>query len=368
MRALLIGIAICCAGCGDGTSTGASAPGASSAEHREVGAAAEEVRIGQPEYRSRETTLETTGKVAFNEEQVVRITAPVTGRVVEVLARPGDVVEPGRRLLVLDSPDAAQARADYAKAVADAERAGRALDLARELFEMRATAQKEVREAENDARKAVAERDRAAARLRTLGVSAAATDGGSTVVVTAPRAGVVVERNVSPGQVVAYGQSDTPLSLFVVADLGSMWVLADVYEPDVPRVKPGQRVTVTLPCCPGERFDGQVVSVGDVIDKESRTLKVRVLVPNRGRSLKAEMFVRVSIGTGARQALVLPVGAIHREGSAPFVLVERGKDDYERRPVKLGAESDGTVEILDGVTPAERVVTGGGILLKRAAR
>lgn len=366
MRVLvLVAIIICCAGCGD-ASTSATAPLAP--ESRDVKATAEEVKIGSPEYRSRPTTLETTGKVVFDEERLVRVMAPVTGRVVEVLARPGDVVEPGYRLLVLDSPDVALARADHAKAIADAERAGRALDLARDLFAVHAVAQKEMREAENDARKAAAERDRAAARLRTLGVGDERAEAGTTVTVTAPRGGVVVERNVSPGQVVAYGQSDTPVTLFTIADLSSMWVLADVYEPDVPRVRPGQTLSVILPCCPGERYEGQVVAVGDVIDKDSRTLKVRAVVPNRGRSLKGEMFVRVTIATGTRQALVLPVGAIHREGSVPFVLVESGRDDYQRRPVKIGAEADGAVEILDGVTPADRVVTAGGILLKRAAR
>jgi cobalt-zinc-cadmium efflux system membrane fusion protein len=179
---------------------------------------------------------------------------------------------------------------------------------------------------------------------------------------------VVVERNVTPGQVVAYGQSDVPSSLLVIADLSTMWVLADVYEPDVPRVRLGEAVSVTLPCCPGERYQGQVVSIGDAIDKESRTLKVRAVVPNRGRALKGEMFARVSIDTGTRQALVVPQGAIHRDGSATFVLVEKTRGEYERRPVTVGAEADGVVEILDGLTPADTVVSAGGILLKRAAR
>jgi cobalt-zinc-cadmium efflux system membrane fusion protein len=360
-------IAALCAGCGD-TSTSKSEPAAPTAQARDAAPAQGEVELARPEYRTRATVLETTGKVVFNEERLVRIAAPATGRVLEVLARPGEVVEPGHRLLVLDSPDLGLAKSDYAKATADAERADHALKLARDLFEVRAVAQKEIREAENDYRKAMAERERAVSRLRTLGVSDGPVDATTTVVVTAPRSGVIVERNVSPGQVVAYGQSDTPISLFVIADLGTMWVLADVYEPDVPRVRLGQPVSVTLPCCPGERYEGQVVSIGDAIDKETRTLKVRAVVPNRGRALKGEMFVRVTIATGNRQALVVPLGAIHREGSAPFVLVEKGKDDYERRPVKVGPESDGVVEILDGVTPAERVVSAGGILLKRSAR
>jgi len=200
------------------------------------------------------------------------------------------------------------------------------------------------------------------------GDAATRSDTSTRLVVTAPRSGVVVERNVAPGQVVAYGQSDTPVNLFVIADLTTMWVLADVYEPDVPKVKPGQHVTVTLPCCPGERYEGQVVNIGDSIDKDSRTLKVRVVVPNRGRSLKAEMFVKVSIATGSAQVLAVPQGAVHRSGGDTYVLVVKDKDAYERRSVKLGAEFNGMVEVLDGVAPEDRVVASGGILLKREAR
>lgn len=364
---LLLSIVVLGAACRDPAAS-KSTPAAPEAERRDPAPAVEEVKLARPEYRSRATTLETTGRVVFNEERLVRITAPVTGRVVEVLVRPGDLVEPGHRLLVLDSPDAGLARADYAKATADAERAEHALRLARDLFEVRAVAQKEVRDAESEYRKTAAERDRAAARLRNLGVDPARTDGATTVAVTAPRSGVVVERNVSPGQVVAYGQSDVPSSLLVIADLSTMWVLADVYEPDVRRVRLGEAVSVTLPCCPGERYRGQVAGIGDAIDKESRTLKVRAVVPNRGRALKSEMFARVSIDTGTRQALVVPQGAIHRDGSPTFVLVEKTRGEYERRPVTVGAEADGAVEILDGLTPADTVVSAGGILLKRAAR
>jgi len=238
-------IAALCAGCGD-TSTSKSEPAAHIGQARDAEPALGEVRLAHPEYRTRATVLETTGRVVFNEERLARITAPATGRVLEVLARPGEVVEPGHQLLVLDSSDVGLAKSDYAKAMADAERADHALTLARDLFEVRAVAQKEIREAENDYRKAMVERDRALSRLRTLGVSDRPADATTTVVVKAPRSGVIVERNVSPGQVVAYGQSDTPISLFVIADLSTMWVLADIYEPDVPRVRLGQPVSVTV--------------------------------------------------------------------------------------------------------------------------
>ncbi len=369
-------VSLLCAACGNST-RGEELPTAPKtvSETKPPAASVTPITTVSPQYRTRTSVLETSGKVQFNEEGLARVHAPATGRLMEVFASPGDVVAAGQRLLLLDSPDLGLAKSDYAKAVADTERSEAALRLARDLFEVRAVAQKEVREAENDARKAVAERERAASRLRTLGVRdaqfgdiAARADATTTLTVTAPRGGIVVERNVAPGQVVAYGQSDTPLNLFVIADLSTMWVLADVYEPDVPKVRLGQPLTATPPCCPGERYTGRIVNISDVVDKETRTLKVRAIVPNRDRSLKAEMFVKVAIETGAARVLTLPQGAVHREGGETFVLVARETGHYERRPVKLGPELDGSVEILEGVTPKDRVVSAGGILLKGEAK
>jgi cobalt-zinc-cadmium efflux system membrane fusion protein len=361
----LLFIAALAAGCGDASSGPPVTP-------KPAAEAPPAVKTVHPEYRTRASGLETSGKAQFDEEHLVRVQAPATGRIVEVFARPGDVVEPGQRLFAIDSPDLGQAKSDYAKAVADGERAQKALALARELFEARAIAQKEVREAENDSRKAVAERERAAARLRTLGVTGdqiesivGRADAGTRIVVTAPRSGVVVERAAAPGLVAAYGQSDTPTNLFVIADLSSMWVLADVYEPDVARVRLGQTVSVTLPCCPGERYEGRVTYISDSVDKETRTVKVRAVVPNRGRALKAEMFVKVAIGTGATSALTVPQSAVHRADGQAFVLVQKAKDQYERRPIRLGDELNGSVEVLAGVTPDDLVVAQGSILLKK---
>ncbi len=369
---LLLTTAICAA-CGDGSSKSPATSGKPAPEPPSPGDAVDTVTITTPDYRTRMQVLETTGKVQFNEEQLVRVNAPVTGRVLEVLARPGDVVEAGHRLLLLDSPDLGSAKSDYAKAVADLERSEKAITLTRELFQVKAIAQKELRDAENDYRKAMAERERAASRLRTLGVPdtqfkeiASRADPSTTVAVTAPRSGVIVERNVSPGQVVAYGQSDTPPTLFLIADLSTMWVVADVYEPDVPKVRLGQMVAITLPCCPGERYEGRLSYINDSVDPQTRTVKVRAAVPNRGRALKGEMFVKVAIVTGSAKILTLPQSAIQRENNETFVLVAKGKDEYERKPVKLGAELDGFVEVLGGVTSQDRVVSTGSILLKKA--
>jgi membrane fusion protein, heavy metal efflux system len=370
MRAPVLFLVIAlAAGCGESKSSQPATPAAA------PGATKNPVTIVQPEYRTRTAVLETTAKVQFNEEQLVRVNAPVTGRVLDVLARPGEVVDPGHPLFVLDSPDLGQAKSDYAKAVSDLARSEKAIRLAKELFEIKAIAGKDIRDAENDLNKTVAERDRAAARLRTLGIRAEQlkdigerTDASTTVTVRAPRGGVVVERNISPGQVVTYGQSDTPVSLFTIANLSSMWVLVDVYEPDVPRVKLGQAVRITLPCCPGDKYEGKVANIAAAVDKETRTLKVRAVVPNPGRVLKAEMFVKAAIDTGSSQALTLPQSAIQRTDGQTFVLLAKDKGEYERRTVRTGVEFDGATEILEGVTPQDRVVSTGGVLLKRDAR
>ena len=362
-------LALVVSGCRDSTSAQIAPSGAA------PGASTSPVTVVQPTTRIRTAVLETTGKVQFDEDELVRVNAPVTGRVIEVLARPGQLVETGHPLFILDSADLAQAKSDYAKAVSDLSRSERASKLAKDLFEMKAIAEKDIREAENDLNKATAERDRAAARLRTLGVRpdqlpdiGARADASTTVTVRAPRSGVVVERNISPGQVVSYGQSDTPVSLFVIANLSTMWVLADVYEPDVPKVRLGEAVRVTLPCCPQDRYKGKIVHIGAAVDKDSRTLKARAVVPNPGGVLKAEMFVKVAIETGSWPALTLPQSAIQRSDGSTFVLLERGKGEYERRAVKTGPEFDGVTEVLDGVTAQDRVVSTGGVLLKRDAR
>ena len=368
---LLALVAAVAAGCGDSSAPPQAAPKPTPP------AASTDLAptIVRPEYQSRATVVQTTGKVQFNEDALVRVHAPATGRVLEIVARSGDVLEPGARLLVLDSADLGAAKADYAKAVSDVERAEAALRLARELLEVKAVAQKEIREAENEARKAVAERERAAARLRTLGVTpehfqdiAARADAATTITLTAPRAGVVVERNVAPGQVLAYAQSDTPVNLFVIADLSTVWVVADVYEPDVPRLRRGQPMTITLRCCPNESYEGSVSYISDTVDKETRTVKVRAVVPNRGRALKAEMFVNISIATGTARVLTLPQDAVHRDGNTTFVLVAPGPQTRERRTVRLGADLGDRVEVLSGVGPEDRVVGRGSILLKSTTK
>jgi cobalt-zinc-cadmium efflux system membrane fusion protein len=183
----LVLLGLIAAGCGDRSSGGPAVAVKSVAAAAAPGA----VTIVAPEYRARQNVLQTQGKVVFNEETLVRINATVTGRVLEVLAKPGDRVEVGHRLLVVDSSDLGAAKADYAKAVADVERAEAALGLARELFEVQAVARKEIRDAENEAR---GPWPSASGRPRGCSRSGCAASGSRT----SPGAGTSRRRSRSP--------------------------------------------------------------------------------------------------------------------------------------------------------------------------
>ena len=374
-KILLVLVAALCAACKDSSSGSQQAAQERPQKDDPSAAGAAIVKTVAPDYRMRTAALETSGKIQFNEERLVRVNAPLTGRVLEILARPGDFVEGGHELFVIDSPDLGAAKSDYLKAVSDLQRSEKALNLARDLLEIQGISQKEVREAENDYRKAVAEKERAGSRLVALGIPEAQlkeltnrADANTRILVRTPRGGVIVERNVSPGQVVAFGQSDTPTSLFVIADLSTMWVIADVYEPDVSKVHLGQTISVTPPCCPSERVQAKVTYISDSVDPQTRTVKVRGVVPNPKRMLKSEMFVKVSIAAPSQKVLVIPQSAILRENNETFVFIEKTKGNYERRAIKLGADLDGGAEVLAGVTPEDRVVSTGSILLKGRTR
>lgn len=178
--------------------------------------------------------------------------------------------------------------------------------------------------------------------------------------ITAPIGGRILERAANRGQVV------TPQDvLFTILDLSTVWVEARVYAKDARQVRAGQPVTIVASAFPDEKFTGKVSYMGDVIDEQTRTLVVRCEVANPRRKLKPGVFVKVSIGLGRRQgALSVPASAVQREGERTFVFVATGRSEFQEREVRLGTESGGYYEVLDGLKPGETVVTEGAFLVK----
>ena len=320
-------------------------------------------------YSSIKPALTLAGKVAYGEDRYSKISSPLQGRVVEVRAKLGDRVKAGDVLLVVDSPDITAAYSDFVKEASDLEYATRAYGLAKDLYETKALAQKDLKQAENDMIKARAEFRRAKERLLSLKVPAAELEKPlaeqritSRYELKSPLAGTVVERTVTPGQSVG---GDPSQVLFTVADLDVLQVVADVYERDLALVQAGQVATVTVEAYPGVQFPAAVAAVGDVVDPNTRTIKVRAWVNNESHKLKPEMFARLNLQIGdAAPFLAIPKEAVLEIDGKEFVYVEEAQGRFVKRQVKVGTASGDQVRILEGLQSGERIVTKGAVLIK----
>ncbi len=309
------------------------------------------------------------GKVAYGEDRYSKISSPLQGRVVEVRAKLGDRVEAGATLLVIDSSDITAAYSEFVKEASELEYSTRAQELAKELFATKALALKDLKQAENDLIKARAEFRRAKERLLSLRIPAQELEKPlaqqritSRFEMKSPLTGTVVERAVTPGQSVG---SDAGQVLFTVADLDRLQVVADVYERDLALVKVSQVGRINVEAYPGSDFASVVASIGDVVDPNTRTIKVRAWVDNRDQRLKPEMFARLRLDVGdATPFLTIPKEAVVEIDGKHFVYVVDTPQHYEKREVLVSNVSSGQVRILEGLTSGQRIVIKGAVLVK----
>ena len=316
--------------------------------------------------------LTLAARVAYAEDHYSRISSPLQGRVLEVRAHLGEHVEAGSVLLVLDSQEIAQAYSEYAKEDSDLQYATRAYELAKDLYENKALALKDLKLAENELIKARAEFRRAKERLLSLRVPAQELEKPlerqkitSRFEMKSPLTGIVVERNVTPGQSIG---GDSGQILFTVADLDLLQVVADVYERDLAYlalVKEGQQAQVNVEAYPDVNFPATVTTIGDVVDPTSRTIKLHAVVKNTDHRLKPEMFARLHIEVGESTMLLrIPREAVLEENGKEFVYVVEGADRYVKREVKVSTISADQVRVLEGLASGQRIVTKGAVLVK----
>jgi len=316
--------------------------------------------------------LTLVGRVAYAEDHYSRISSPLQGRVLEVRAHLGEHVEAGSVLLVLDSQDIAQAYSEYAKEDSELQYATRGYELAKDLYESKALALKDLKHAENELIKAHAEFRRAKERLLSLRVPAQELEKPlerqkvtSRFEMKSPLTGIVVERNVTPGQSIG---GDSGQILFTVADLDLLQVVADVYERDLAYlalVKEGQQAKVSVEAYPDVNFPATVATIGDVVDPASRTIKLRAWVKNHDHRLKPEMFARLHVQVGeSTPLLVIPREAVLVEDGKQFVFVVEGANQYVKREVKVTTISQDTVRVSEGLTSGQRILTKGAVLIK----
>jgi cobalt-zinc-cadmium efflux system membrane fusion protein len=303
--------------------------------------------------------VQLTGRVTFDEEHTQRVSSPIDGRATALLVRPGDKVHVGQPLIELSSPQVGTIQADAQKAQSDLAVAQKAVDRAHTLKADGAISDKEVAQTEADFRKARADVARTTAQLKSLAISA--TEPASNVALHAQVSGTIVERNILVGQEV---RADQATPLLTLTNLDVVWVLADVYEQDLGLVQAGAEVTVHVPAYPGTDFKGKVGHVGDVVDAVTRTVKLRCVVPNPAGRLKPEMFAKIELrDVSGRKVIQIPANAVVIDGDKTRVLVASEGNLFRSRQVEVGPETDGSVRVLSGLKPGEKIVTDGALFL-----
>jgi membrane fusion protein, heavy metal efflux system len=332
-----------------------------------------QIETGEAALRPLPQTLEAPGRLTVNEDAAARIGSMVEGRVARVLVKVGDAVRAGQPVVYVHSHEVAEARADYAKAQAGVVRGEQAVgtahnELARadRLLAAKAISERErqqaafqvsVAQAELDT--ARAERRRAEEFLRHLGATA---DGADEAVIRAPASGTVMQRLVSVGTVVS-----PATDLLTVANLSSLWAIAEVPEKMAAALGTGEAVEISVAALPQSRFVGRVIYINETINPATRTAQVRCALPNPRGLLRPEMTatVRITVGNAA-PALAVPREAVQEVNGERVVFVRTSDTTFEKRPVQTGREQGGYVEITGGLKEGERVVTRGGFFIKSA--
>jgi len=308
--------------------------------------------------------LEIPGRVTPDPTRVVHVFPATAGRVTEMRVRPWDRVVKGQTVAIVESSEASRALTDYEKARTDADLKKKALDRSNDLYTHHAIAEKDLQQAEADARSADAEVKTALAQLHLLGVDPAGATNQLNVL--APRSGVVLDVGASTGELSK--SLDAPQPLCTIADLDTIWVEGEIFEKDIKGLRAGASAEITLSAYPGEKWSGRIAVVGDAVDPATRTLKVRVELANPQLRLKPDMFATVRLLRSTAQGLLIPASAVDRQGQAAYVFVAAGNNNFELREVVLGRAIDDNVEVISGLASGAVIVSEGGVLLREAAR
>ena len=309
----------------------------------------------------REMVLRFNGRLVWNEDRTVRVFAPFAGRVTEIAVRPGDRVKAGQKLAVLASPDLGQAQSEARKADQDFALAQKNRARVEELFMAGVAPQKDLQAAQADLARTRAEKDRTLAKLRLYGKTDTVDQ---TLALKSPIDGVVVERNLNPGQEIRPdNQGDK--ALFVVSDPTQLWFLLDVAEKDIPLVKAGTDISITTTALDNDRVRGIIRYVADVVDPQSRSVKVRGAIESGDERLKAEMYVVAELKVPAPGGFLVPARAVYLRGEQQYVFVDQGSGRYARRAIRPGPLTDGYQVVLQGLAATDKVVLDGSLLLER---
>ena len=312
-------------------------------------------------------TLRLTGAVAYNAFKTTPVITQVGGPVSRILVVPGQHVAAGQAMLEVSSPDYSQLLDSYLKAADSFRLTNKNYARAQDLYQHQAIAERDLEQAESDRNQAQADLNAAEQGMKILGIKnpgeLAKASSSAQIQVLAPIGGEVVERLVSPGQVVQAGQTQA----FTISDLSTVWVLANIYQADLAYVRDGEDVVVQTDAYPGN-FHGRISYVSPALDPNTRTLQARIVVDNPGEKLKKDMYCTVTVTAGSiADAITVPDSSVLRDdNNQPFVYVATGANQFGRRDVETGQSQNGQTQILKGISVGEKVVGDGSLFLQFA--
>ncbi len=314
-------------------------------------------------------SVDTNGIVDFDNDQATSVLAPISGPVSQLLVSPGDHVTRGQPLATVASPDYATAIGAYRTAIVAAAAARRVANMDKDLLAHQGVSEREAAQAETDAVTAEAGRAAALQTLASLNVDpsiikniqAGKAAGNVAGTIRAPITGTVVERLITPGQLLQAGTTQA----FTIANLSRVWVMAQVFGADIANVALGDKATIRTGA-DGKAMSGAITNISEEVDPNTRSVMVRVAVENPAALLKKQQYVRVSIEAHqATTGLLVPVAAVlHDDENLPFVYVVQPDGSYARAHVTLGYRTGDQYQITEGLRGGERIVADGGLFLQ----
>ncbi len=317
-------------------------------------------------------TVRTTGTVDWDADHTSPAITQVSGPISRIFVDLGSAVTAGGPLLSVPSPDVSGDVATYRKAANRLDLTRRTLDRSRDLLAHKAIAARDFEAAQSDYNDAQTDVENALETLKILGITKEQVDAADQqgtpinpeIVVRSPIAGVVVQKMVSPGQLIQAGNT----TCFLISDISTVWVLGHIHEKDLASIRVGDKAEETNPSF-NEIFHGVVSYVGAMVDPATRTTPVRIVTSNPGGKLKKDMVMDATIHTRTRtNVLAVPASAVlHDADNQPYVFVETGRGGFVRRDVTLGVQLDDQVEILAGCREGDPVVSEGSVFLQAAA-
>lgn len=309
--------------------------------------------------------INATGKVEVNADRIAHVSPRISGKIVAVRASLGDSVAAGQALATLDSVELGEALNRYHQSKTKLDLAQSSMDRIKSLVEKKIAARKDILQAETDYKTAQSELHTDEERLSLYGVSIAGIrkEGRRKPLlpVRSPISGIITEKHAIVGEL-----SDPSKSLYTVADLSNVWVMVDISEKDLAKVRKGQAATVTVGAFPDLKLRGRIAYIADVVDVATRTVKARIAVANPGRKLKPEMFatVELALAADAPPVLAIPEDALQDLDGKKVVFVAENESEFGARQVQAGRLAGGMIEIVSGLKEGERYAVKGAFILK----